>query len=462
MTPCARPARRQVLRFALALAVASSAQAPLAAVQDCADGRVPDLARAVREAGPSVVRIVSIHWRRGEPRPLRGGDTPGERQATPWFADRSSSSGFVIDGTGEVVSSAHAVRRAAETWVLAADGRQWRATVVGLDMRLDVAVLRVDGSDLPPLRLATVEPLRGQWVAAIGAPFGFDQSVTAGVVSAFPRELPGRGGVPLIQSDVVLNPGSSGGPLLDECGQVVGLNSLIFSATGLYLGVSFSVPAARLASAVDSITSGRQALVEPGLHMQSVTPSLQRSFGLGARTGAIVTGLDAGSAAARSGLRIGDVIVAVGGREARSADSVWQMLQDTPGAGPDLLQVWRGGQAIELALQRRPAGPAQPVEAPRTPPVTRLGLQLGVLPKGEDGTGTVHVLAAAGAALLAGLEEGDRVLAVNGMPIVQLDDFDRALEIVRRAGADSLAVLVDRDGARFYLPVAMRDAPALR
>lgn len=441
-------------------AVASDWARPAAACPPAVAASPGAFESVFRTAAPAVVRVLSVRYRRPddvEPHhqpflPLSGSTPQGAL-----IAERSAASGFIVSADGLVLGSAHAVLGAAETWVELRDGHQWRARIVGLDPQLDLAVLKIDARGLPVLAVAHDDPRPGQWVAAIGAPFGFEQSISAGMVSAFPRELPGVAGVGLVQTDVAINPGSSGGPLLDACGQVVGMSAMIFSSQGLYVGVTFAVPARRLLQAA-------AAMLDPephgsaGLRAQTLTPALAHAFAVPRSEGAVVVRVEPGGAAASAGLREGDVVLAVDGSRASSADSLDEHLAALPAGRRVAVEVWRDGALRRMELSLQAAAPPPP-QSPRSAGQPRLGLLFGKPAGGPSPTG-LHVVAAEGAGMLAGIEEGDCIAAVNGRRVSTPEEFDQALAAARAAGARTVALLVDREGVRAYLPVRAGDGPA--
>lgn len=418
-------------------------------------------AAAARNA-PAVVSVVVIRARR-DPQddlesfdffqalsglPLGGKD----EEATSASLERSSSSGFIISAEGHILTSAHAVFDARQTWVITADGRRWQAAVVGLDRNSDVALLKVEAAGLPVVRLASsVQACPGSWVAALGAPFGFDRSVTVGVVSAYPRYLPGGGGMPLIQTDVVLNPGSSGGPLFDADGLVVGMNSMIFSANGIYIGVSFTLPIDRVMRIANDLRSGTTRGYI-GLRTQPVTRDLARAFGLADARGALVTRVAPGGPAEQAGLRTGDIVVALDGA---AVPAQFELEEAVAGIRPGVslgLRVWRQQTLRQVSVTVGVAPRERPPQIPAAAaPEARLGLSFAPVKFTAGMPAGVYVEEAAGPALLAGIEPGDRITAVNGMDVVTPGDFDAALHAI--GSASVVAVLVTRGAARLYIAV---------
>ncbi|MBG9390217.1 trypsin-like peptidase domain-containing protein [Caenimonas aquaedulcis] len=429
--------------------------APASASDDpCAVPRPPGATRsfsaAAARTAPAVVSVLVI-------RPRRVDSVFGGPDRTPPFPDapleRSFASGFILSPDGFVATSAHVVFDARETWIAMADGRRLQARVAGFDRDADVALLKVEASGLPA---APLEPQRrvcpGEWVAAMGAPFGFEHTVTAGVVSAYPRFLPGGSVLPLIQTDVAINPGSSGGPLFTSDGAVVGMNSLIYSDNGIFAGVSFALPADQVLRIVSRIRAGRSRRAELGVVTQPVTADLARAFGLGETGGALVVKVAPGSAAEAAGLRSGDVLVATGSRRTASHAQIEEEFSALKPGESLALRLWRG-EAMSTVRVHAQAARTQADASPtaRTAPEIRLGL--GLAPAGATAglPAGVYVDDVVGSSLLAGIEPGDRITAVNGIPVATASEFDAAL----RAAADkpTVALLVERGGVASYVPV---------
>lgn len=411
---------------------------------------------------PSVVSVVVLRARRDPLEDIEGFDffqpvsgLPLEDGASAAL-ERSISSGFVVSADGHVLTNAHGVFDAREAWVITADGRRLRAGIVGLDRGSDVALLKVNASGLAVAQVASGPVCPGEWVAALGAPFGFDHSLTVGIVSAYPRFLAGGAGMPLIQSDVVLNPGSSGGPLFNADGLVVGMNSMIFSASGIYIGVSFSLPIDRVMRIADGFRSGTLR-GQVGLRTQPLSPELAEAFGLAQARGALVTRVSGGSPAAQAGLRTGDILLAVDGKTFGSQLEFEEAIGSARPGSVLALQVWR-----HKALQRVAVKVTSPaIDLPqRGAPVAagdaaRLGLVLSPVSATKGMPAGVYVETASGAGLLAGIEPGDRITAVNGIDVASSGDFDMALESVGKSKV--VALLVTRGSARIYVPVTRRD-----
>jgi len=432
----------------------------------------PDFAAIAARVTPMVVKLTTAGSRhdveadpdgsdlfsRGRP----GGSAPAREAQWHSSYDRSSASGFIIDPDGLIVTSAHVVAQADVIWVDLVDQRRLQGRIVGLDKPSDVALIKVAASGLSPVVPArqAAHPCPGEWVLAVGAPFGFERSVTAGVVSANPRFLPSAGSVPLIQSDVAMNPGSSGGPLFNGRGEIVGMNSMIYSAIGSYVGVSFSSPIDLVLRIAQRIrTEGGVAHGHLGMTVQPVTPDLARAFGLDGPIGALVIRVDPSAAAARAGVRSGDIVLTVDDAAPASyADIQERVSMARPGQGLGL-NIWRrrAMQRLTVVAEGEPVKPATQEAEPSPRALLRLGLSMmevenSATAKTRPG---LYVIGVAGAAMQAGLVAGDVVLGVNDAPVRSFADFDKALKAA--AANPSVALLVLRRGAMNYIAVA---APA--
>lgn len=455
------------MRAALAALALGLLSVAAGAATACSPGALPPggFAAAVQRNEPAVAQVVVLRGGRDPMedaagfeffRPLQGLPLPGGDAI-----ERTFSSGFFIDPDGLLLASAHAVFDAREIWVITAGGERLRAAVRGLDRQRDVALLKVDAHGQPVVHAAASPPCPGGWVVAIGTPFGFESTVTAGVVSAYPRYLHGSS-VPLIQSDVVLNPGSSGGPLFDAGGALVGMNTMIFSSTGIYVGVSFALPVEELMRAADALRHGGAARAGViGVHTQPLGPDLGRAFGVDAGQGALVSKVEAGSSAARAGLRAGDVILGLArGERLTYTELEGRVAASRPGATLDL-QVWRDGALARIGVELGPARD-EPLPAPvarHAAEEVRLGLGLAAITRSGGGmVPGLYVDSATGSALLAGMERGDRIFAVDSVAVATPAEFDAALA---RAGANGVvALLVGRGTATVYVPVN-RDVDAI-
>jgi len=434
-----------------------------AAVQS---GRVlPDFASLVDQVGPAVVNISVVRKVRTAG-PAAGLD-PNDpfydffrrfQMPAPQEAPQQEGvgSGFIISPEGLVLTNAHVVADASEVTVRLTDKREFKAKVVGIDKRTDVALIRIEGRDLPSVRVGNSSGVRvGEWVAAIGSPFGFENSVTAGIVSAKARVLPDENFVPFLQTDVAINPGNSGGPLFNMNGEVVGINSQIYSRTGGYMGLSFAIPIEVAMRVKDDLQKfGKVSRGRLGVNVQPLTKELAESFGMSSAQGALVSAVEPNSAAARAGIESGDVVVAVNDRAIEQpADLVRAVGETRPGANVTL-KIWRQGELRELIAKVSEA-PAEKTSAAEesVQPAPKLGLTVRPLSGGEKqqlgGNGGLLVEEVSGPAAAAGLEPGDVILAINNQPVNNPKDLQRVLP--RSNG--SVAILVQRDKQRLFIPL---------
>jgi serine protease Do len=429
----------------------------------------PDFSQITERYGPAVVNISVTGTRKAsqEADPEDSGGDPFElfrrfqqgqgRGAQRDVPVRGMGSGFIVSADGTILTNAHVVKDATEVTVKLTDRREYRAKVLGADPKTDVAVLKIDARNLPVVTMGKVSDLRaGEWVLAIGSPFGFENTVTAGVVSAKGRSLPDDSAVPFIQTDVAVNPGNSGGPLFNSRGEVVGINSQIYSRSGGYQGVSFAIPidvATRVKNQI--VATGKVEHARLGVGVQEVNQTLADSFKLDRPEGALVSSVEKNGPAAKAGLQPGDVIRKVNGQAiVASGDLPAIVSQAAPGDRVQL-EVWRQGGTVQLTAQ---LGSAQDKVAaaqgrPETAAGGKLGLALRPLEPGEQRQagieGGLLVQDVSGAAARAGVEPGDVVLAVNGTPA-------RSIEQVRSvvAKADkSVALLIQRGEDKIFVPV---------
>ena len=382
------------------------------------------------------------------------GDVPG-------VPDRSLASGVIIDPDGYALTNAHAVVGATQLRIRLANGREASARVLGYDLRTDIALLRLDVRGLAAARLGDPAELSvGDGVFAIGAPFGLERSVTAGIVSAKPRYLPGGGGLPMIQTDVAINPGSSGSPLFNLRGELVGINSMMMSSSGGYDGVSLALPIdVAMQVAGELRDHGYMRRSRLGAQVQEVTPELARSFGLAQEGGAVVLSVSRGGPADQAGLHTGDIILGLRGARDRSYPALQQAIAAATHRETLAIEVWRRGAVLQLALQperieRDPAAEASRPASRAAEP--RLGLVVDDLVPAQRPAlrlqgGGIAVRAVRGASREAGLQVGDVILAVNDVTIANVAAFDAALSA--GVGGRPTALLVQRGGVLGYLVV---------
>jgi serine protease Do len=375
-------------------------------------------------------------------------------------------SGFIISADGIILTNAHVVRDAREVVVKLTDRREFRAKVLGSDPKTDVAVLKIDAKNLPVVPLAKADNLKvGEWVLAIGSPYGLDNTVTAGVVSAKGRTLPDDSYVPFIQTDVAVNPGNSGGPLFNTRGEVVGINSQIYSQTGGYQGLSFAIPIDVATKIKDQIVSkGKVEHARLGVTVQEINQGFADSFKLATPEGALVANVERGGPADKAGLRPGDVVRTMNGQKIVSSIDLPAMVGLAEPGSKINLEVWREGKLValtatlgnasdksaQLAGERADRGDPGLASAK-----LKLGLSLRPLEqmeKRQSGIpGGLVIEDAGGAAANAGVQPGDVLLSVNGMAV---NSIDQVRQVVDKAGK-SVALLIQRGDERIFIPVRL-------
>ena len=372
---------------------------------------------------------------------------------------RGQGSGFIVSADGLILTNAHVVRGAKEVTVKLTDRREFQAKVLGEDAKTDVAVLKIEARDLPVVPLGSTRALRaGEWVAAMGSPFGFENSVTVGVVSAKGRSLPDDGYVPFIQTDVAVNPGNSGGPLFNARGEVVGINSQIYSRSGGYMGLSFAIPI-ELATKVQEqiVATGKASHARLGVAIQEVNQSLADSFKLDRPEGALVASVDPGGPADKAGLQVGDVIRKVAGQAIVSSGDLPALIGQSRPGDKVALEVWRHGKREEISARLGDAAekPARVAEVDQAAPgqQPKLGLALRPLQpqelRGSGASSGLVVEQSSGPSARAGVQPGDVLVAINGTPV-------KSVEQVREAVAKSdksVALLIQRGDSRIFVPV---------
>jgi serine protease Do len=466
---------------ALALALFSLVL-PLAAWGAPAAG-LPDFTALVKKQGPAVVNVITSSGAPEAGAGAGGPGAPGISPDDPFFEffrrfmpelpegmpppgqGRGIGSGFIISKDGYILTNAHVVANADEVTVRLADAkREYKAKVIGVDERTDVGLIKVDAKDLPVATLGSSKNLEaGQWVAAIGSPFGFDNTVTAGIVSATQRALPAETYVPFIQTDVAVNPGNSGGPLLNLAGEVVGINSMIYSQTGGYMGVSFAIPIevamdiAKQLRETGKVTRGRL-----GIGIQGLTKELAASFGLDTAKGVVVTNVEPGSPAEEAGLQVGDVIVSYNGTALDDANNLPRLVGQTKPGEQAKIEILRQGKPRTLTAQVGEMPAARTAQAPGAqgrPGGTqddRLGLTVRELEPAErekagGAFGVVVVDAGQGPAARSGIRPGDVILAVNQQRFKSIEEFRKL--IAGHEKGSQVALLVRRGEGAIYVPI---------
>jgi serine protease Do len=429
---------------------------------------LPDFTSIVERNGPAVVNI-SVVGETPEGPQLAPGDPFYEffrRFGVPIPQERAPvrgmGSGFIIDSAGLVLTNAHVVAKAKEVTVKLTDKREFRAKVLGVDPPTDIALLKIDATGLPSVRLGDASDLKvGEWVAAIGSPYGFENSVTSGIVSAKWRSLPDGAYVPFIQTDVAVNPGNSGGPLFNMQGEVVGINSQIYSRTGGYQGLSFAIPIEVAVKVKDQLQQyGKVTRGHLGVTIQEVNQSLAESFGLKRAEGALVTAVTPDSPAQKAGVQTGDVVIGFNSKEIKSSAELPLAVGDVRPGETATIRVWRKGEAKDLKVVVGESPQEQVAQAdPQGTEQPRLGVAVRPLTPSEGNetgvSGGLVVEQATGAAAAAGISPGDVILSVNGTPVKSPDELRAAIE---KAGKHA-ALLVQRNSpagrTQIFVPVEL-------
>ena len=446
-----------------------------------ASAQLPDFTELAEKQGPAVVNVSTTsngkNARSGPRLPNVPEDDPfyeffrrfmPQQPGPREFESQSLGSGFIISPDGYVLTNAHVIESADEVTVKLNDKREFKAKVIGTDRKTDVALLKIDASGLPSVRIGDPSKLKvGEWVVAIGSPFGFESTVTAGIVSAKGRNLPQENFVPFIQTDVAVNPGNSGGPLFNLRGEVVGINSQIYSRTGGFMGLSFSIPIDVAMDIQQQLrTSGKVSRGRIGVGIQPVTKEMAESFGLPKPSGALVNAVEPGSPAEKAGIQVSDVIVRYEGRNVASADELVRFVGNTKPGNRVQIQVWRakatrdlsiviGEMTDDRAATRAPrrGAPGKPV--PDSAILSKLGITLQDLREEQlkelKIPGGVLVEDASGAAARAGIRRGDVIVAVNNQSIRSIEQFSQLVGQFEKGR--SVALLVRRSGGAIYIPL---------
>jgi len=370
---------------------------------------------------------------------------------------RGQGSGFIVSADGIILTNAHVVKDAKEVTVKLTDRREFRAKVLGSDTKTDVAVLKIDAKDLPTLSVGNTKDLKvGEWVLAIGSPFGFENTVTAGVVSAKGRTLPDDSYVPFIQTDVAVNPGNSGGPLINTRGEVVGINSQIYSRSGGYQGVSFAIPIEVAVNIKNQIVAtGKASHGKLGIAVQEVNQAFADSFKLDKPEGALVSNIEKGGAGDQAGLKPGDVIRKVDGQPIVSSGDLPAVIGQTAPGTKVTLEVWRQGEKQMLTARLGESGEKATKVAKADDAATKgkLGLALRPLQPAEAREASVEngllIEDTGGPSALAGVRAGDVLLAINGTPAKSIE---QVREIAAKADK-SVALLIQRGDSKIFVPV---------
>jgi len=433
--------------------------------------RLPDFTALVEREGSAVVNISTTQTVRQTefaPQFTIPENDPFFRRFMPPSVPReyqghSLGSGFIISDDGYIFTNAHVVANADEVIVKLTDKREFKAKVIGIDRRSDVALIKINATGLPKVDIGDPSTLKvGEWVAAIGSPFGFENSVTSGIVSAKGRSLPDEIDVPFIQTDVAINPGNSGGPLFNLKGEVVGINSQIWSRTGTYMGLSFAIPIDVAMEVGKQLREhGKVSRGRLGVSIQPLSAELAQSFGLSGASGVLVASVEKGSAADHAGLVAGDVIQKYNGKQLEDPADLSRMVAATHPGTRVQLQVWRKGAAMELIAvvgelpTEKVATHGENVK-PNADPLGLVLNDLSVEQKRElDVDHGLLVEDVAGAAAKAGIQPGDVILALNTSQVNNTAQFKKLLK--ETGSAKPIALLVKRNDATIYIPIKTKE-----
>ena len=436
---------------------AHAANAVTAATAAATPMALPDFSRITAQNGPAVVNISVTGTTRTSDQPAA---SRGGRNADPFGNDPFLEFFRRFQpGPRGGMPREMPTRGQGSVTVKLTDRREYSAKVLGSDAKTDVAVLKIDAKDLPTVTTGRIQDLQvGEWVLAIGAPFGFENTVTAGVVSAKGRSLPDDSAVPFIQTDVAVNPGNSGGPLFNTRGEVVGINAQIYSRTGGYQGLSFAIPIDLALKVKDQIVAtGKVEHARLGVTIQEVNQALADSFKLERPEGALVASVESGSPADKAGLQTGDIIRSVDGTVIRSSGDLPAIISLATPGDTVALDIWRKGRSQRIEARLGSAGDTAPTVARNDAQASqgRLGLALRPLqPQEAQAVGAPNGLvveSVAGAAARAGINPGDVVLAVNGTAV---KDVEQVRSIVEKSDK-SVALLIQRDGDKIFVPIRL-------
>jgi serine protease Do len=460
-------------------ATAANPPATVAVAPVTTTAALPDFADLVAQQGPAVVQIsVTKDAQKVVARGFHGmpNDDDDDNDALPpWFRNfpmprgfsipkapempsRGVGSGFIVGTDGIVLTNAHVVADADEVTVRLTDRREFKAKVLGSDRTTDVAVLKIDARNLPVVKIGNPETTRvGEWVVAIGTPYGLDNTVTSGIVSAKSRSLPGDSAVPFIQTDAAVNPGNSGGPLFNLKGEVIGINSQIFSRTGGFQGVAFAIPIDVAMNVKDQIQQhGKVQHGRLGVSIQDVNQALAENFGMKESAGALVGAVSKGSAAAKAGIEPGDVILKFDGKAiTRSSDLPPMVAKLKPGSSV-AMELWHDGKTKNVNVTiGELEDKANVASAKESAGQGKLGVAVRALsPEEKKSSGItegVIVEDVGGAAARAGVRAGDVIVSVNRTPVKTPEQLK---ELIGKAGK-TVALLVQRDDARIFIPVTI-------
>src|ERR1700730_9233252 len=484
LAACSRDLSAQSARAATAPVAAAPANAaapgPAAAPAPAPEPvlrALPDFSQLVDRYGPAVVNVEVVE----KPQPSAGGceglspndpfydffhrfgvPGPGQGPRANQPPSRGAGSGFIINSDGYILTNTHVVANADEVTVRLTDRREFPAKVIGADERTDVAVIKINAANLPTVRLGDPTKIKpGQWVLAIGSPFGFENSATAGIISATSRSLPSDNYVPFIQTDVAVNPGNSGGPLFNLAGEVIGINSQIFSRTGGYMGVSFAIPIDVARNVEDQLVkTGKVVRGRIGVTIQDVNAQLAESFGLDRPRGALVSSVEKDGPAAKAGLQPGDVILGVNGKPIERYGELSGSIAAMKPGSDATRDVGRAGKkqtvpvkVTELKEQQQTAKVGGRQKEHASNQASQFGLtvrQLDAQEKEQAETqGNLVVEEVTGPAASAGVQPGDIILGVNGKRVKTVKE----LQDEAKSSGKNVALLIQREDAQIFVPL---------
>lgn len=388
---------------------------------------------------------------------------PGQNgEAQPDYKSQSLGSGFIISNDGYILTNAHVVSSADEVIVKLSDNREFKAKIIGADKRTDVALVKIEATGLPKVTIGDPSKLKvGEWVAAIGSPFGLENTMTAGIVSAKGRALPQENFVPFIQTDVAINPGNSGGPLFNLNGEVVGINSQIYSRSGGSMGLSFAIPIDVAIDVSNQLkTSGKITRGWLGIAIQEITKDLAESFGMKNTNGALVAGVEKNGPADKGGLEAGDVILKFDSKPITTSSDLPRAVGSTKPGKIVPVEVLRKGsvKTLNIGVGEMPSDPNEVAQSNKPAPkveVNKIGLTLKELTAAQkkklNGKNGLLVVESTGAAAQAGIRRGDVVLGLNNSETQSVEQFNKQINAV--AAGKTVAVLVQRGENTLYVPI---------
>jgi serine protease Do len=442
--------------------------------QAVAAKELPDFTVLVEKQGPSVVNISTTQLAQSSQimQPIPGlpeGDPFAEffrRFGAPMPREQemhSLGSGFIISADGFILTNAHVVESADKITVRLTDQREFKAKVIGADRRTDVALLKIEATGLPKVTQGDPATLKvGEWVLAIGSPFGFDSSVTAGIVSGKGRSLQQENFVPFIQTDVAINPGNSGGPLFNMKGEVVGINSQIYSRSGGYMGLSFAIPIDVAMEVVNQLkVSGKVTRGRIGVVIQEVTRELAESFGLHTNAGALISAVEKGGPADKAGIQASDVILKFDGKAVAMSKDLPRMVANTQPGSKVAVQLWRKGETKEVTLlvgempgDGKPARAAKSEQANEQ--IARLGISVVELNDEQKKQLEIEsglLIEEVKGNLRSELQRGDIILAVGNTPITSIEQLNAVLKSIPKGR--NVALLVRRGDTASYIAIKL-------